>query len=175
MKDFFEFRESLNEIADSEVLTKVSRHKYDPDKKQTHLTHDSKKIISHLKKDPKIKKHLGYMDDADLVHKKTQKTMVNIHKKTMGDVKKHLHAYIDKHHPDTSAGTKHGSHTVTHSSDTRSIIHSPDMDHANKVKSTHQSPNHKVRIMKRSGGKAKVYVDSKSADHHKAFLKKLGK
>ena len=33
------------------------------------------------------------MDDTDLVHKKTQRTMVNIHKKTMGDVKKHLHAF----------------------------------------------------------------------------------
>jgi hypothetical protein len=156
----------LNE-SDDEPLTK----KHD-DGKHSFL-HSKSSMMRKIKKgmSDHEKKHMSgaYTDDTDIVHRKTGKTMTSIHGKTVGQARKEIQSHIAKHHPEE----KKSSNPVSHQSDTRSIVSASD-DHANHLKKTFHNKNTNVRIMKRKEGN-KVYLDSKSAEHHKEVADKLNK
>lgn len=118
------------------------------------------------------KKHMSkaYRDDTDIVHHKTGKTMTSIHGKTVGQARKEIQAHIAKHHPETP---KAKAASVKHEGDTRSIVTASD-DHAEHLKKTFHGKDSKVRIMKRKEGN-KVYIDSKSKEHHDGIKSKLDK
>lgn len=154
-------------IQDNDRLASETADRFDPDKKKLKLKSG---IIGHLKKkDPEIAKHLAgaYMDDADIVHKKTGRTMGRIGANTtLADLHAQVKAHVEKYHAEKATSS------VQHPSDTRTIVSASD-DHAAKIKAALHGKNTKVRIMKRKEGN-QVYLDSTSADHHKAAVSKLG-
>ena len=155
----------LSENDDEHLTKKHSDGKYE-------LLHRDRIMMRKLRKGmtDHEKKHMAgaYRDDTDIVHPKTGKTMGSIHGKTVGQARKEIQAHIAKHHPpQPKAGP------VKHEGDTRSIVTASD-DHAEHLKKTFHGKNAKVRIMKRKEGN-KVYIDSKSKEHHDEIKSKLDK
>lgn len=155
-------------IADKELLTKTSVD--NKGKTVVYLTYKEKEIVSALRKgaDDNTNKHLAkaYMDDSDIVHAKSGKTMGRINiKTTMSDLYKQVHDYIAKNHPPVEKSI------VSHPTSTRSIVTSS-IAHAKEMKDAFHNKDTKVRIMARKTG-AMVYFDSSSEDIHKAVAKKL--
>ena len=118
-KTFFELKEELSilhESDDQTVLTGPYKHRLNPDATYHQLRHTEKGTMAKLKKGmtDHEKKHMknAYMDDTDIVHAATGKTMSRtIHfglgkdgkgkkSKTYGEVRKEIQAHIAKHHPE---------------------------------------------------------------------------
>jgi hypothetical protein len=137
------------------------------------LLHTDRSMMTKIRKGmtDHEKKHMAgaYRDDTNIVHRKTGRTMASIHGKTVGQARKEIQAHIAKHHP---VNTK-PAHPVKHEGDTRSVVTASD-DHANHLKKTFHGKDAKVRIMKRKEGN-KVYIDSKSKEHHDTIKSKLDK
>ena len=156
----------LTENDDEHLTKKHSDGKYE-------LLHKDSSMMRKIKKGmtDHEKKHMAgaYRDDTDIVHRKTAKTMGSIHGKTVGQARKEIQAHIAKHHPENTTP----AHPVKHEGDTRSIVTASD-DHAEHLKKTFHGKDAKVRIMKRKEGN-KVYIDSKSKEHHDTIKSKLGK
>ena len=135
------------------------------------LLHTDRSMLTKIRKgmSDHEKKHMAgaYRDDTDIVHNKTGRTMTSIHGKTVGQARKEIQAHIAKHHPEQKKSTS----PVKHEGDTRSIVTASD-DHAEHLKKTFHGKDAKVRIMKRKEGN-KVYIDSKSKEHHDTIKSKL--
>ena len=180
---FLEALEVLSESDDEHVLEKEpfrpGWHK-DGRRQMMQQRHTTRGTMTKLRKGMSAheKKHMkgAYFDDVDIVHAKTGKTMSRTyvdHKgksKTYGQVRKEIQAHIAKHHPEQP---KAKGGPVKHDGDTRSIVTASD-DHAAHLKKTFHGKNAKVRIMKRKDGN-KVYIDSKTKEHHDGIKSKLNK
>ena len=119
-KTFFELKEELSilhESDDQTVLVHEPPNPFRPDARRMHtLRHTQKGTMAKLKKGmtDHEKKHMkgAYMDDTDIVHRATGKTMgrtmsfghgkdgKGTKSKTFGVVRKEIQAYIAKHHPE---------------------------------------------------------------------------
>jgi len=112
---FLETLETVNESDDHTVLEKephrVGWREFDgKDRRMWQMRHTNRGALSKLKKGmtDHEKKHMkgAYIDDSDVVHRKTGRTMSNLldHKndkaKTYGEVRKEIQAHIAKHHPE---------------------------------------------------------------------------
>lgn len=164
------FLETLEVLSESDDHTVIDnrRWRHSPDATMTKL---KKGMSDHEKKHMKG----AYTDGADIVHEKSSKTMSHAlddkgeKSKNFGQVRKEIQAHIAKHHPEVKKSTG----PVKHDGETRSIVTASD-EHANKLKTTFHGKNTKVRLMKRKTGN-KVYIDSKSKEHHDEVKSKLDK
>ena len=113
---FLETLEVLSESDDQTVLTGPHKHRFNPEATYHELRHTNKGTMAKLKKGMTAheKKHMkgAYMDDTDIVHRATGKTMGRTmsfghgpdgkgkKSKTFGEVRKEIQAHIAKHHPE---------------------------------------------------------------------------
>lgn len=149
------FTKFLTEIKDDEKL--ASTIKNNDGKRKLQFNHHPKKIISHMRKDPELKKHLAgaYTDDNEIVHKKTGQTIAKIGKNsTLGSVKADAKSWAEKN------TVKKNVEPVQHVSSTRTIYTAKSDSEAQSIKKRWQDGKHVVRIMPRKNG-FKVYVDKK--------------
>lgn len=156
----------LRENDDEQLTAKTASGKHA-------LLHKPRSMMNKIRKGmtDHEKKHMAgaYRDDTAIVHRKSSKTMTTIHGKTVGQARKEIQAHIAKHHPEEKKSTS----AVKHDGDTRSVVTASD-DHANHLKKTFHGKDANVRIMKRKDGN-KVYIDSKSKEHHDGVKSKLDK
>lgn len=111
------FLETLEVLGESDDQTVIHKEKFRHDyhgkygvKQMYQNRHTTKGTMAKLKKgmSDHEKKHMkgAYMDDVDIVHAKTGKTMSSVldHKndkpKSYGQVRKEIQAHIAKHHPE---------------------------------------------------------------------------
>jgi len=110
---FLETLETMNESDDQHVLEKEPHRigmPKDPDRRMWQNRHSNRGTLTKIKKGmtPHEKKHMkgAYLDDTDVVHGKTGRTMGHtLHhdrgeSKTYGEVRKQIQAYIAKNHPE---------------------------------------------------------------------------
>ena len=147
--------ENLNEISDRDQLITMKKDTEGNDKPT--FKHSQRKILQHLAKDKTLAPHLkgAYMDNDEIIHGKTGKTISKIGKSTMGDLKKSVLKHVSSQGApkgDTFApqGTHKGGKIVT-------VTSKPE---AQKVAKEFKAKGHKVGINTRKDG-FKVYIYNK--------------
>ena len=149
----------LNEIADREPLVITKKDSEGKDIRT--FKHSQKKILQHLAKDKSLAPHLkgAYMDNDEIVHGKTGKTMARIGNGTMGDLKKALSNYVSSQGatpgaPKNSTFAPQGNHKGGKIETVKT------KEQAQSIAKQYRAQGHKVAINTRKDG-FKVYIYNK--------------
>jgi hypothetical protein len=151
--------ENLNEISDHDQLITMKKDTEGNDKPT--FKHSQRKILQHLAKDKTLAPHLkgAYMDDDEIIHGKTGKTIATIGKSTMGDLKKAVLKNVSSQ-GSTPGAPKGDTFAPQGSHKGGKIVTVTSKPEAQRVAMDFRAKGHKVGINTRKDG-FKVYIYNK--------------